>query len=277
MALNSKSHPPSARAGKRFPEAAPVTGRRISDPKVSWNLDALTAQVTQKPGPKIAQRVSTAEAISSAPDPKIEELKAAAEGSNDRLGQETRVPPLSARREMDGPANREALYQQRLRELKQKALDIMSGNRAHIGAPKVSSTEPGQLESAKNLPRPTEANHNRASGGGTSTRAPETRQSRSKRHASPAHDSPVPSKQAKGHLRPFSSLLKESQDRLANIHRLLDAATEDTVFGQRQGGDEIVENRNPVDEVFVTDGEEIAGAPGWTFFLHVSWIALSWS
>lgn len=269
MALNSKSHPPSARAGKRCPEAAPVTGRRISDPKVSWNLDALTAQVTQKPGPKIAQHVSTAGANLSATDPKIEELKAAAEGSNNRLGQEKRVAPLSARSEMDGPANREALYQQRLRELKQKALDIMSGNRAHIGPPKVSNTEPGQFESAKNLPRPTKANHTRASGGSTSARAPDTKQSRSKRQASPAHDSPVPSKQAKGHLRPFSLLLKESQDRLANIHRLLDAATEDTVFGQRQGGDEVVDDRNPVHEVFVTDGEEIAGAPGSSFFIYV--------
>ena len=40
--------------------------------------------------------------------------------------------------------------------------------------------------------------------------------------------------QVKGHGRPFSSLLKESQDRLANIHRLLDAATEETLFAPPQ-------------------------------------------
>lgn len=214
--------PVSARAGsknisrqgpRQISETAPIVGRKITNPTVSWNLGALTARVTQS--------------VSQSPEEKRESPHLVGaerkEGVSAELGAEELSTPVVG--------NREALYQQRLLELRQKALDIMNGNRASELAPTTGPTNAPESESngthKSQSPKANGVNIPSAEVK-DNTRAKETGGKK------PVQKSPPQKKQAKANVRPFSSLLKESQDRLANIHRLLDAATEESLFAPQR-------------------------------------------
>ncbi|GAQ79049.1 hypothetical protein KFL_000230280 [Klebsormidium nitens] len=242
--------PVSARAGsrnnsrqgpKQTSETAPIVGRRITNPTVSWNLGALTARVTQP----VSESAGEQQAVS---DQRRESAGLLGAERTEEVPLELGAERISALVE----GNREALYQQRLLELRQKALDIMNGNRASELPPSTAQRSEPELGNGQHIVAPPEANGMRIPRAEAVLTTAKVQETAGKK---PVQKSPPQKKQIKANVRPLSSLLKESQDRLANIHRLLDAATEESLFAPQRpqtesaekwdAGEEAAQSRGP--------------------------------
>ena len=157
VSVRDRSTDASKEGPKRSSQAAPIVGRKITDPKVSWNLGALTARVTQP----VSQPDHTSQAAGNGA-PVLEPRGKGPSQSAEHWGavetSESRLPEVglelgAGENPVAVAGDGEALYQQRLQELRQKALDIMNGSRASYalsaGASRRASEERNDIRWSK--------------------------------------------------------------------------------------------------------------------------------